>query len=107
MPNAFTRVPDRPVPPLPAWAHPLLPAADLFMVLMYSRPPTGTLRTTWVTPSTFWLGVALAAGWIVLGVVLVARGGPVLIALGLLLILFALGCGSVAAIGLAQRSARQ
>ena len=52
MPNRFTRVPDRPVPPLPWLGRMVLPLADLFMILMASRPRSGSLRTTWVTPAT-------------------------------------------------------
>jgi hypothetical protein len=35
----------------------LVPFADLFMIAMVSRPATGSLRTTWVTPATRWLCV--------------------------------------------------
>ncbi|HEX6489082.1 MAG TPA: hypothetical protein VF137_09485 [Candidatus Dormibacteraeota bacterium] len=102
MPNTFTRVPDRPVPELPRWARVLLPAADLFMVAMVSRPPTGTLRTTWVTPATLQLCAVLGVVAPVIGVLLLFRGG-VALAVGILLILFAAGCLSVALVGLAQR----
>jgi len=102
MPNVFTRVPDRPVPPLPGWAAALLPVADLFMVLMVSRPPTGTLRTTWVTPGTLQLTTVLALVGLVVGGLLLPRFGLSAL-LGVLLIAFALGCGSVALVGLAQR----
>jgi hypothetical protein len=102
LPNAFTRVPDRPVPPLPRWASALLPVADLFMVVMFSRPPTGTLRTTWVTPATEQLCVALAVvGFLGGGFLVWARGAGAW--LGLALILLAAGCASVALVGLAQR----
>jgi hypothetical protein len=53
----WTRVPKDP-PPLDAWQLRLLPLADLFMGLMWSRPGGLSLRTTWVTPAT--LGLALA-----------------------------------------------
>lgn len=102
MPNAFTRVPDRPVPPLPRWASALLPAADLFMVVMISRPPTGTLRTTWVTPATEQLCRVLAIiGFGFGGFLVWARGTGAW--LGLVLIVFAAGCASVALVGLAQQ----
>lgn len=90
------------MPPLPGWARALLPAADLFMVVLYSRPPTGTLRTTWVTPATESLCAVLAVGGLVGGGLLVwARGAGAL--LGAALVLFALGCAAVALVGLAQR----
>src|SRR3989442_3534111 len=38
----------------------LLPVADLFMILMYSRPPGGSLRTARVTLMTIWLAAAVA-----------------------------------------------
>ena len=53
----WTRVP-KDAPRLDAWQLRLLPLADLFMGLMWSRPGGLSLRTTWVTPAT--LGLALA-----------------------------------------------
>ena len=104
MPNAFTRVPDRPVPALPRWALALLPVADPFMVLMVSRPPTGTLRTAWVTPATEQLCVLLTFVALICGGFLVAvhagLGGTLL---GIALILLGVGCACVALVGLAQR----
>ena len=105
MPNRFTRVPERGVPELPAAARALLPVADLFMVLMVSRPPSGTLRDTWVTPATLWLSLAT-------GLLLLAGAGLLLATSSLagtlvavLLALLALGCLSVVAVALAQRRA--
>ena len=54
----WTRVP-KDAPPLDAWQLRLLPAADRFMALMWSRPGGLSLRTTWVTPATIWLGLAV------------------------------------------------
>jgi hypothetical protein len=104
LPNVFTRVPDGPVPPLPRWASALLRVADLFMVVMISRPPTGTLRTTWVTPATLQLGAALAVVGVLGGALLLWARGPGAL-LGALLLVFGLGCASVALVGLAQRRA--
>lgn len=106
MPNVFTRVPERPVPALPRWAQALLPAADLFMVLMVSRPATGTLRTTWVTPATEQLSTALAVVALGCGGFLAAMHASMAgMVLGVALILFGLGCAAVALVGLAQRRA--
>ena len=109
MSNRLTRVPEDPVPPLPALVQLLIPPADLFMRAMISRPVTGSLRTTWVTPATLQLG--LLVGVISLGLAGLAfyRGftGAGLQAFvgGTLLFLVALGAGSVAIVGTAQRRA--
>jgi hypothetical protein len=102
----WTRVP-KDVPPLDAWQLRLLPLADLFMGLMWSRPGGLSLRTTWVTPAT--LGLALAVilvvglpglGAIAYGAanrqVLVLVGGLVASALGI-------GAAAVALYGIRQR----
>jgi hypothetical protein len=102
----WTRVP-KDVPPLDAWQLRLLPLADLFMGLMWSRPGGLSLRTTWVTPAT--LGLALAVIFVVglpgLGAiaygaanrqVLVLVGGLVASALGI-------GAAAVALYGIRQR----
>ena len=108
MPNALTRVPAEPVPQLPAWCAAVLPAADLFMVLLLSRPATGSLRTTWVTPATLVLGVATGMTSIVcVALLLAGRGGGWHVAAALALAVFAAGCLCVAAVGLAQRLARR
>jgi hypothetical protein len=102
--NRFTRIPDRPAPELPAAVDALVPVADLFMLLMVSRPATGSLRRTWVTPATLYLSVAT----LVLGVVLAVRllgGGAAARIGGAALLLIAAGAGAVAAVGLAQRRA--
>jgi hypothetical protein len=48
------------VPRLPGPVQLLVPIADAFMIAMVSRPATGSLRTTWVTPATRWLSTAAA-----------------------------------------------
>ena len=68
MPNRFTRVPERPVPPLPWLGRMVLPLADLFMILMASRPRSGSLRTTWVTPATVGLCMVTVVGGVLLDV---------------------------------------
>jgi hypothetical protein len=95
------------VPPLDSWQLRLLPVADRFMALMWSRPGGLSLRTTWVTPATIWLGLAVvvALGLPGLGVigygivtrqVVLAFGGLIAAALGA-------GGGTVALYGIRQR----
>ena len=107
MSNRFTRVPEGPVPPLPALVRVLVPPADLFMLAMVSRPATGSLRTTWVTPASLPLGAAVGVVSLALAALLLARGltgsGPLAIAGGLLLLGLGAGAGSVAIVGAAQR----
>ena len=102
----WTRVP-KDAPPLDAWQLRLLPVADRFMALMWSRPGGLSLRTTWVTPATIWLGLAVvvtlglpglgaAAYGIATRQVLLALGGLLAIALGA-------GGGTVALYGIRQR----
>src|SRR5437867_4686611 len=61
VPNRLTAVPSGPAPELGGVARRVRPVADAFMVAMISRPPSGTLATTWVTPAT----LGLAAGSVV------------------------------------------
>ena len=102
----WTRVPKE-APPLDPWQLRLLPLADLFMGLMWSRPGGLSLRTTWVTPAT--LGLALAVilmvglpgvGAIAYGIanrqLLVLVGGLVGTGLGI-------GAAAVALYGIRQR----
>jgi hypothetical protein len=104
--NRFTRVPEGPVPPLPALVRLLIPPADLFMVAMISRPATGSLRTTWVTPATLQLGVVVGVVSLALAFFVLYRGfsgsGPLVVAGGLLLVGLGIGAGSVAIVGAAQ-----
>jgi hypothetical protein len=60
MANRLTQIPARPVPQLPGAVRVLIPLADLFMIAMVSRPSTGSLRNTWVTPATRWLTIVAA-----------------------------------------------
>jgi hypothetical protein len=102
----WTRVPKE-APPIDAWQLRLLPLADLFMALMWSRPGGLSLRTTWVTPATLALAVAV--------ILIVGLPGLVAIAYGLAnhhllfliagLVATALGLGSttVAIYGFRQR----
>jgi hypothetical protein len=110
MPNAFTRVPDAAVPPPGRFGSAVIPVADVFMVAMFSKPPSGTLRTTWVTPSTYWMTLATFLGAVVIAGLLLSGviGGVTTISLvGVLVcLLFAVGAGSVALVGGAQRRAK-
>jgi hypothetical protein len=77
------------------------------MALMWSRPGGLSLRTTWVTPATIWLGLAVfvALGLPGLGAVAYGIAGQqVMIALGGL-VAGALGAGggTVALYGIRQR----
>ena len=104
MANRLTRVPDRPVPSLPGWVRWAVPLADLFMLLMLSRPQSGSLSRTWVTPATLQMSIALVA-LCLLGGGLAASGvvrGNVAIGLGVGLLL-AVGAGAVVLVGVAQR----
>jgi hypothetical protein len=104
MPNRFTRVPSHPVPELPAVARLLVPLADAFMLVMLSRPATGSLRVTWVTPATLWMGAALAFGGVCGGVfALVAGGGVAWLVVGCVLFALAAGGAAVAVVGAVQR----
>jgi len=107
MPNRFTRVPDRPVPQPGRLGSAVLPVADLFMLAMFSRPASGTLRTTWVTPSTYWMTVGTFIGALVLAALLVSGAiGPlttISITGVVICLLYAMGAGSVAVIGGIQR----
>lgn len=87
---------------------PLIPLADLFMWATFSRPATGSLRATWVTPATLALSFATAAAAIAVVVGCATgwwsgggwwpRGAGIVVGL-----LFALGASSVGLVGAAQR----
>jgi hypothetical protein len=81
----------------------LLPVADGFMILMLSRPASGTLRTTRVTTASILLGATSFVAFGVAGVVVALKGGVVPLTVGVLLELFALGCLSLALFGGLQR----
>jgi hypothetical protein len=97
--------PDQePLPPLDPVQRLILPVADAFMILMLSRPQSGSLRTTRVTMVSMVLaGVAFVAFG--LAGLFVAVGGHriLLVVAGTLLELFALGCLSLAIYGVLQR----
>jgi hypothetical protein len=84
--------------------------ADAFMLAMISRPPSGTLRTTWVTPAT----IALCVAVVVVGIPLGVFAGAHAMATGALwfwagsaaTLLFATGSGAVVAVAIAQRAAK-
>ena len=100
---------DRPsqhLPPLDGVQRLLLPVADGFMLLMLSRPPTGTLRTTRVTSASIALAILTfcVAGTIAASLAAAAgRLGPLLLLPALLLAVLALGSASLALYGLRQR----
>jgi hypothetical protein len=102
----WTRVPEG-SPPLDRWQLRLLPVADLFMGLMWSRPNGLSLRTTWVTPATIWLGIAAIAlvGFPGVGAIAYGLGTRqgLFIAGGLFAIALAAGAGTVAVYGIRQR----
>lgn len=102
----WTRVPKT-SPPLDDLQLRLLPVADLFMGLMWSRPGELSLRSTWVTPATIWLalGVLTAVGFpglaaLGLGIM---NGQLLLAAAGLLAAAAGTGAGAVAIYGIRQR----
>jgi hypothetical protein len=102
----WTRVP-KDAPPLDAWQLRLLPVADLFMALMWSRPGGLSLRTTWVTPAT--LGLALAVILVVglpgLGAIAYGIANHQLLALvgGMVATALGIGAAAVALYGIRQR----
>jgi hypothetical protein len=95
------------VPPLDPWQLRLLPVADRFMALMWSRPGGLSLRTTWVTPATIGLGLAVVAVLGLPGLGVMAYGiatGQLLLAVGgLLAVALGAGGGTVALYGIRQR----
>jgi hypothetical protein len=105
MPNRFTRVPDRPVPNI--GNHPVLfGLADVFMLLMLSRPASGSLANTWVTPSSRWLSATTAVGLLAVGLLAVVdglgSGKPLLVVLGIALLVLAAGGAAVGLVGWLQ-----
>jgi hypothetical protein len=99
------RPPDA-LPPLDALQRLLLPVADGFMIVMLSRPPTGTLRTTRVTWWTIALALATLAASAVTAAVLVriaGHVGPLLLVALAALGAMAAGSASLVLYGLRQR----
>jgi len=105
----WTRVP-KDAPPLDAWQLRLLPLADLFVGLMWSRPGGLSLRTTWVTPATLGLALAviLVVGFPGLGALVfgIANRQLLLVVGGLIAAALGIGAGAVALYGIRQRSLR-
>ncbi|MGA8016638.1 MAG: hypothetical protein WCB85_12045 [Candidatus Dormiibacterota bacterium] len=107
MSNRLTRVPTGAPPSPPAWGSPAVQMADLFMRAMLSRPATGSLRNTWVTPASMVLslvsGLGATALLIVCAAAFVHGGGWGWFAGILLCGGFAAGALSVGEVGLTQR----
>lgn len=107
MSNRFTRVPEGPVPALPWPARALLPVADLFMLAMLSRPSTGSLRNTWVTPATLWLCLVMLVLGAPIGAIALSTGlsdaSRLRVVAGVVIIMLAAGSAAVAAVGALQR----
>jgi len=95
------------LPPLDGIQVRLLPVADLFMGVMWSRPGGLSLRTTWVTPATLWLssGVVVLVGLPGLGVIAYGIGTAQVVMLfaGLVAAALGTGAGAVATYGIRQR----
>jgi hypothetical protein len=93
--------------PVDALQTRLLPVADLVMVLMLSRPQSGTLRDTRVTVVTIWLAVAVALVALVLAILGLALGTvgrqPLWIIPAVVLLLLAAGCADLGVFGIRQR----
>jgi hypothetical protein len=98
------------LPPLDGFQTRLLPIADLFMALMLSRPPSGSLRTTRVTAATIWLAAATSVLVGIPGVLLMGfaifRPNALLLLIGLMAACLGLGSTSLAVFGIRQRQAR-
>ena len=95
-----------PLPDLDPLQRLLLPVADRFMLLMLSRPPTGTLRTTRVTSASIGLAVVtfvVSGAVTVLLAGAVGRLGPILLVPAVPLAVLALGSASLALYGVRQR----
>ena len=103
--SASDEPPD--LPPLDPLQRLLLPVADRFMLLMLSRPPSGTLRTTRVTSASIGLAiVTFGVSGAITGVLAgsIGRLGPLLLVPAIPLGVLALGSASLALYGLRQRS---
>jgi len=102
----WTRVPEG-APLLDRVQLRLLPLADLFMGLMWSRPGGLSLRTTWVTPATIALSVAVVVFVGPPGMAAVVYGladGRILFTIGGLVgIALTAGAATTAVYGIRQR----
>lgn len=80
------------------------------MALMWSRPDGLSLRTTWVTPATIWLGLAVVVALGLPGLAAIAYGivsrQPLLAIGGLIGDALGAGGGIVALYGIRQRLLR-
>lgn len=80
------------------------------MALMWSRPGGLSLRTTWVTPATIWLGLAVVVTLGLPGLGAIAYGiatGQIIFAFaGLIAAALGAGGGTVAVYGIRQRLLR-
>ncbi len=108
VPNRWTRVPGGAPSPPHRWVAPLIPLADLFMWATFSRPATGSLRATWVTPATLVLSFATTAGALAVAVACAvgwwSGGGWWPLAAGIVVgLLCAAGSSAVGLVGAAQR----
>jgi hypothetical protein len=87
-----------------------LPAVDLVMGLLWSRPGGLSLRTTWVTPATIALGLLVGgfAGITGLAAIFIGMASENLGVLGggVLACVLAVGAGTVALFGIRQRLIR-
>jgi hypothetical protein len=106
MSHPWTRVPAGD-PPLDRLQLRLLPVADLFMAFMWSRPGGLSLRTTWVTPATIALSVAVVPLVGLPGVAVLAYGlttGRILFMVGgLIALALTAGAATTAVYGVRQR----
>ena len=107
MAGILTSVPAEPPPRPRGAARRLVPIADLFMVVMLSRPPSGSLATTWVTRATTLLAslcLAAAAGLVAVLLAGVTHWPSALVAVALAgSIAFGAGAAAVIAVGAGQR----
>jgi hypothetical protein len=107
MSNRLTAVPSLPPPPLAGTALRVVRLADAFMVAMISRPASGSLRWTWVTPATLLLAAAsVVAALIVLAALLAGIGqwpGALVFIGTIVCVAFGTGAASVVAVGIEQR----
>lgn len=107
MPGILTSVPAEPPPEPRGTARRVLPVADLFMVVMLSRPPSGSLANTWVTRATTLLAslcLAAAAAFVAVLLAGVTHWPSALVAVALAgCVAFGAGAAAVIAVAIEQR----
>ena len=107
MAGILTSVPAEPPPAPRGAARRVLPIADMFMVVMLSRPASGSLATTWVTRATTLLASLCLAAAVALVAVLLAGAThwpAALVAVALAgCIAFGAGAAAVIAVAVTQR----